>query len=120
MNTLSMIVASLLLLLTLTFAVLLLAAIVFNLNAGRKFRRLLAARLDQLRLGKMLSATGIDINRYLHTQSVVDIQDQMERCSNCESTDTCDEQLAEGHVSVQDIDFCNNQRSLEEMSKHKA
>ena len=118
MNTLSMIVAGLLLVLTLTFAVLLLSAIVFNLNAGKKFRRQLATRLKQLRLGSMLAATGIDINQYLHTQNVVDIQDQMERCSNCENTDTCDEQLAEGHVSVQEIDFCNNQRSLEEMAKH--
>ncbi|MFQ5643398.1 MAG: DUF6455 family protein [Thiogranum sp.] len=119
MNLLSFVVAGLLVALTLTFAAMLLSAIIFNLKAGRKYRITLATRLNQLRLGKMLSAAGIDINAYLHTQSVVDIQHQMESCSNCENTDTCDEQLADGHISATDIDFCNNEKPLRDLVRSK-
>lgn len=120
MNLFSLIVAGLLTVLTLTFAVMLVSAIVFNLKAGKKYRRSLATRVDQIRLSKMLSALGIDVNSYLHTQSAVDIQKHMNQCSACEKTDTCDEQLAAGDIKATDIDFCNNEKSLQDIARNKA
>ena len=120
MNLLSLIVGGLLTVLTLTFAVMLVSAIVFNLKAGKKYRNSLATRIDQLRLSKMLSAVGIDVNSYLHTQNIVDIQKHMDLCAACENTDTCDEQLADGHVKVDDIVFCNNEKPLREIAQNKA
>lgn len=120
MNLFSLIVAGLLTLLTLVFAGMLVSAIVFNLKAGTKYRKSLATRIDQLRLSKMLSALGIDVNRYLHTQNAVDIRLHMDRCSACEKTDTCDEQLAAGDIKASDIDFCNNEKSLQDIARNKA
>jgi len=120
MNLFSLIVAGLLTVLTLAFIVMLASAIGFNLKTGTRFRRSLATRVDQLRLGKMLSALGIDINRYLHTQRIVDIENHMERCSACENTDNCDEQLATGDTTATNIDFCNNEKSLQDIVRKKA
>ncbi len=120
MNLLSLIVAGLLAVLTLAFAAMLVSAIIFNLKTGKKYRRSLAKRIDQLRLSNMLSALGIDVSSYLHTQGVVDIQKHMDQCSACENTDTCDEQLADGHIKVADIDFCINEKSLQEIVHNKA
>ncbi len=119
MNVFSLIVAGLLTVLTLAFTVMLVSAIVFNLKSGTRFRSSLATRIDQLRRGKMLSALGIDVSRYLHTQSIVDIEKHMERCSGCGNTNTCDEQLAAGDINVSDIEFCNNEKSLQDIARTK-
>ena len=68
MNLLNIVSLTSLLLLTLlmaSFILLLSTAIVFNTRAGMKYRTTLAARLEQLRLGKMLAALGIDTDSYL-------------------------------------------------------
>ncbi len=119
MNLFSLITAGLLTVLTLTFIIMLVSAIVFNMKSGERFRRSLATRIDQLRLSKMLSALGIDISNYLHTQKIVDIEKHMERCSACEKTDTCDEKLAAGDINMADIDFCNNEKSLQDIAQRK-
>ena len=120
MNLFSLIVAGLLTMLTLAFAVMLVSAIVFNMKSGKKYRGSLARRIDQLRLSKMLSALGIDINSYLHTQGIVDIQKHMDRCSACENTSTCDEQLATGDIKASAIEFCDNEKALQEIARNKA
>ena len=117
MDLISLIIAGLLVLLTGAFVVLMVLAIMFNLKAGQRYRANLAKRLDQLRLGKMLSALGIDTETYLHSERIVDIHQQMNRCSSCANTDQCDDQLADGAVRRDEIDFCNNERSLQEMLK---
>ena len=119
MNLFSLLMAGLLTILTLVFTVMLISAIVFNLKAGGNFRKSLATRIDQLRLSKMLSALGIDISNYLHTQKIVAIEKHMERCSACEKTDTCDEKLAAGDINMADIDFCNNEKSLQDIAQRK-
>ena len=120
MNLFSLIVAGLLTMLTLAFTVMLVSAIVFNMKSGKKYRVSLARRFDQLRLSKMLSALGIDVNSYLHTQGIVDIQKHMDRCSACENTTTCDEQLATGDIKASDIEFCNNEKFLQDVARNKA
>jgi hypothetical protein len=117
MNAISIVIGGLLAVLALTFAVLLVSAIVFNVNAGKKYRRSLANRVNQLRLSRMLGALGIDVDTYLHTERIVDIQEQMDRCSACDNLETCDDQLSKGTVDAADIGFCNNEQSLQEIAR---
>lgn len=102
------------------FSVMLASAIIVNLNAGKEFRRSLATRMDQLRLSKMITALGLDNNHYLHSQSIADIEKRIHQCSSCENTERCDEQLSEQGVTTDDIAFCNNEESLQEMVRGKA
>lgn len=117
MNVFSLIVAGLLVVLTLFFAFMLTSAIVFNLKAGQRYRKSLATRVQQLRLSRMLTSLGIDVDRYLHSERIVDIEQQMQRCSACENTDTCDDQLTQGDIDVAEIGFCNNEQSLQDMAQ---
>lgn len=117
MNTLS--VASLLLLgiLITCFVILLTFAIVFNTRAGMKYRAVLAKQLDQLRLGKMLTALGINTSSYLARVRAVDIQQHMERCADCTNTQECDTQLTEENINTGSIGYCNNEASLQKIAK---
>ena len=117
MDIISIVIGGLLALMTLAFALLLISAIVFNLKAGRKYRKSLASSVDQLRLSKMLTALGINVDTYLHTERVVDIQQHMDRCSACDNIDTCDDQLSKGSLDATDISFCNNEQSLQEIAR---
>ena len=63
------------------FIVWLMVAIIFNTRAGMKYRQQLAEQLARLRLGKMLTALGIDTDSYLSIERTVDIHEQMERCT---------------------------------------
>lgn len=102
------------------FAVLLFVAIIFNARAGERYRQRLAQRLDSLRLGRMLGLLGIDANAYLHEQRVLDIHHHMNRCNHCARTDTCDERLASGEVSPEDLDFCDNEAALKALAEAQA
>lgn len=115
MNLFSLIATGLLGLLMAAFAGLLFTAIVFNLNAGRKYRQALARDIDKLRLSRMLAALGIDVSSYLHRERIVDIQQQMGRCSDCARTAECDERLADGKVDAAEIGFCDNEQSLQQI-----
>jgi hypothetical protein len=119
MNLFSLIVTSLLGLLLIGFAVLLSAAVIFNLEIGRKYRQALARDIDRLRLSKMLTALGIDVTTYLHTERILDIQRHMNLCSDCEHTAECDDQLAAGTVDAARIGFCNNEPSLQQILEKK-
>ena len=117
MDLISIVIGGLLAALTLVFTLLLISAIVFNLKAGRKYRESLANSVNQLRLSKMLGALGIDVATYLHTERVVDIQQQMDRCAACDNLEKCDEELAKGALDAADIGFCNNEQSLQEIAR---
>ena len=90
-----------------------------NVIIGMEFRKKLATKVNDLRLNKMLSALGIDINSYLHSERVLDIEEHIDRCASCENTDTCDDQLASGNVQVSNIDYCNNEESLQQIVASK-
>jgi hypothetical protein len=115
MNLVSLIATGLFGLLMAAFAGLLFTAIVFNLNVGKKYRQTLARDIDKLRLSRMLAALGIDVDSYLHSERIVDIQRQMGRCSDCGRTAECDDRLARGDVDAADIGFCNNEQSLQQI-----
>jgi hypothetical protein len=95
-------------------------AIMRNVIVGMEFRKNLARKLEALRLGKMLTALGIDTRRYLHSETVLDIEDQMDRCAACQNTETCDDQLANGTIQAGKIDYCNNEASLQQIVANKA
>lgn len=97
------------------FGVSLFLTIIFNVKAGIKYREPLAKKLHTLRLNKMLSALGINTAEYLNTESVVTINEQMDRCAECVNTEECDENLSTNNVSLNEIDFCNNEASLKDM-----
>jgi hypothetical protein len=117
---LTLIPLSVLILTVVSFLVLLAVAIVFNFRAGMKYRTALAGQLDSLRLGRMLKALGIDIDSYLARERVVDIHQQMQRCSECTNIAPCDAGLVDGTLTPDSIGFCNNEKALQDMVKRKA
>lgn len=119
MDTLSIIIIILLVTLVSVFSVSLLLTIIFNMKAGIQYREPLAKKLHTLRLGKMLSALGINTVEYLHTESIVAINEQMDRCENCVNTEECDDNLSTNNVGLNEIDFCNNESSLKNMLSKK-
>jgi len=118
-DALSIIIIILLGILVSVFSVSLFLTIIFNVKAGIRYREPLAKKLHTLRLGKMLSALGINTVEYLHTESVVTINEQMDRCAECVNTEECDDNLSANNVSLTEIDFCNNESSLKNMLAKK-
>lgn len=118
MTILTTLIAALLLgLLLVIFTVLLPVSIVFNTRSGMKYRRVLAEKIDRLRLGRMLAALGIDIDVYLSSTRAVDIREQIDNCTACVNTQECDNKLAGGNVDAAEIDFCNNEESLKQLAR---
>lgn len=117
LNIISVTSVLLLGLLMTSFVILLAVAIVFNTRAGMKYRATLAGRLEQLRLGKMLTALGIDTDSYLSRERAVDIRRHMERCTACTNTQECDSRLTDENIDTDSIDFCNNEASLQKLAK---
>ena len=91
-----------------------------NVIVGIEFRKNLARKVDALRLNKMLAALGIDIKSYLHSERVIDIEEHIDKCATCQSTETCDDQLASGTIQASNIDYCNNEESLQKIVASKA
>ena len=91
-----------------------------NVIVGMEFRKNLARQVDALRLNKMLAALGIDINSYLHSERVIDIEEQIDKCSACHNTETCDVQLTKGTIQPGNIDYCNNDKALQQIVAAKA
>jgi hypothetical protein len=90
-----------------------------NVIVSMEFRKNLARKVHALRLNNMLGALGIDVTRYLHSERVLDIEEHIEKCSTCQNTATCDDQLASGPVSAGSIDFCNNEQALKHIVASK-
>lgn len=93
-----------------------------NVMNGIRFRQLLEDKVRQFRLSRMLEALGFNVRQYVHKEAVLDIEKQMSRCGSCENTQTCDEQLASGSVSLDSIGYCKNEDSLVDLDNrlHKA
>jgi hypothetical protein len=120
MDIFSIIVATLLGLLITLVSALLFLAIIFNMKRGRKYRQALAKKVAQLRLNKMLVALGVDTNAYIHEEHVADIYQHMERCEECSNTEECDDALSKDKINPDEIGFCNNEQSLQEIAESQA
>lgn len=101
--------------LTVVFVLFLFVAIIFNLKTGETYRRSLAGKLDNLRLSRMLGALGVDVNAYLHSERIIDINRQMARCTACDNTEQCDDRLENNEITAGDIGFCNNEKDLQDI-----
>jgi hypothetical protein len=93
----------------------LLVAILRNQKTAQRYRQELSARISNLRLSRMLARHRIDQATYLHTHSVVDIEKQMKRCSNCAQTSHCDDVLAGS--ADEDTAFCDNDDDLQAIKR---
>ena len=90
-------------------------AIIGNMREGEAYREQLAQRLGRLRLGRALVLFGVDPTRYLHTQRMVDIEDQMRGCVACAEITRCDDALE--RQRSEDLSFCPNYDALTELGK---
>jgi len=102
-------------LLLISVVVVLPIAIVFHVKAGIGYRKKLARRIHQLRLGKMLTALGIDTGDYIQTENLHDLKEQLEKCGTCENTAECDEKTAAGDISPENIEYCRNEKSWQKL-----
>jgi len=90
-----------------------------NVIVGMEFRKQLAREVHALRLNKMLGALGINVNSYLHSERVIDIEEHIDQCASCENTASCDDELASGTVTADSIDYCNNEQALQHIVASK-
>jgi hypothetical protein len=113
MNTLSIVISIVLAAMLALLAIGLPLAILRNQEKGHERRRLLAEGVEGLRLGKMLDGLGKDRDRYLHLERVVDIEQQMHRCGNCDAIEQCDDLLGKDEpVRPEVAGFCPNMDEL--------
>jgi hypothetical protein len=90
------------------------------MQQGKVVRQKIAQRVESLRMSKMLKALGLDFSQYLYTVPLHKINDSMNKCESCHTTDICDNKLQQGHIEPDQIDFCPNHECLgkfSEMSK---
>lgn len=88
-----------------------------NMRQGRVVRQHLAKRVETLRMSRMLQSLGIDFNKYLHTEPVSKINESMNKCDVCVTTDTCDARLDKSDIALDNIEFCPNKDSLNEYAQ---
>ena len=105
--TISFLIILLFLLLALIF--------IFNVSVGSRYRETLAKQIQSLRLHKMLHALGIDTYKYILKENTELIKQQIEHCSKCDNTQKCDEQLSNDSIKPDNIDYCNNKNSLQQL-----
>ncbi|MBE9565039.1 MAG: hypothetical protein IMF17_07310 [Proteobacteria bacterium] len=115
----TMIVGGALVLLLSGFILRLSYTIMINLINGRKFHHSLEQEFDRLRLGRMLTALGINKTAYIYQTNTNDIHKQMDSCSACSNTEVCDEKLATPEIDIADIEFCNNEEALKEIKQQQ-
>ena len=85
-------------------------SIVRNLRDGQEYRESLEQRVNGLRLGRMVQRLGLSSSRYVHKLPTVDVEQQVQRCSDCDHTARCDTAL-EQTIDVAPV-FCANAMDL--------
>ena len=108
MSIFSLIILSLLGIALAWFIVMMMIRIRNNVVNGLDYRTALRTEISSLRLNRMLAALGINRERYLHQENVIEIHKHMERCRDCSNTETCDDKLENNTIEKGNIDFCNN------------
>ena len=77
----------------------LLVAIHSNIRRAELWRNAILARMGRLRMKRALEQRGIDPHRHVHTQRLVDLEAQLDRCERCTLDEACDQALAEGRFA---------------------
>lgn len=78
---------------------------------GVKFRENLLARVQSVRMHKMLQALGINHQQYAYSHRVSDIEKHIDRCTHCANTEQCDSELASGAIKHAES-YCPNNSDL--------
>ena len=91
---------------------------------GIGIRESLLSKLSSMRMGRMMDALKINKERYLHSESIIEINSHINRCNECVNITECDDKLdnqkinsgsaiADGinpaGIKSSDIGFCNNE-----------
>ena len=87
-----------------------------NVLTGQSFHDSLIAQISNIRMGRMMDALGINKEKYVHQESVLDITHHIDTCDACDNTDQCDEKLDSDSIRVEDIKFCGNESSMVEIT----
>jgi len=87
------------------------AVVLAYYDDGRILRALLAKRLAQTRMMRMLRRRGISSAAYLNSTPIVDIECHVENCARCPDTAQCDQVLA-SEGSTTDYSFCPNRNVM--------
>lgn len=88
-----------------------------NYLNGIGFRETLFSQISSMRMGRMMDALEINKERYLHQESVLDIDSHINSCNECKNTNECDEKLNSKNIDPENISFCNNEESLLAISR---
>ena len=83
-----------------------------NVRIGQSFHDSLISEISHMRMGKMMDALGISKTKYIHQESVLDINHQIDNCKACDNTIECDEKIASNDIVVENIHFCDNEESM--------
>lgn len=81
-----------------------------------KYYARIKERLGRLRLFKMLTYLGADVDTYVHTVPVQELDVEMRRCARCAVVKTCDACLRDGR-RIADMNFCPVYRSVTRHSR---
>ena len=115
MNTFTTIAIICLAVFLLYYIIMLAIRIRSNVLHGLSFHESLLAQISDLRLGKMMDGLQINKARYVQQENIIDIHDHMNRCNACENTTTCDENLTNKKVTVESLDYCTNEATLQDL-----
>lgn len=89
-------------------------AVLRNMRVGEWYRARLAERLEALRLRRLMGLLGLDTDRYLHRERIVDVERHMRSCAQCPEMARCDDALSEQRPEVV-ATFCANYEDLKSM-----
>ena len=78
----------------------------------RAYQKELAARAWPLRIHRMLGHLGVSLSHYLRKASSMEVEKHLIVCSRCETTDVCDEYLAQEGKGMDVETFCPNALQL--------
>ncbi len=98
------------------FAMALTWAILHNLREGQAFRQLLAQRLEQLRLHRLMGLMGLNTGKYLYQERIHDVERHMRACASCAETSRCDQALEHQQPEAA-AEFCANYQDLQKLQR---
>ena len=111
METLSLIISLLFVVLFGYLLVRMVWSIGTNLIHGRRLRRQLRAQLMGMPLEQALARAGANPDLYLHERQLHEIDREMRNCAGCSATQECHTAL-ETAVPIEKFDFCPNYAAL--------
>jgi len=79
-----------------------------NVKIAENFRKQLLARLEKLPIINMLGKRNIDINKYLYSVPIIDIEKQLHNCDECSAKKECKDLLEKETEVEADYSFCAN------------